>query len=136
MDERTDPLKFVSVTDPNISYVLAPWYITDFENVVEIGQELHHRLTYNPDETLVLIAHIDGQIKAYAIAYVRAKDVFIWQAKAVPGFGPNKAMFGMIELWARHKGFNKLSAQSKRRRGLCRLFGFRPSGTDELIKEI
>jgi hypothetical protein len=122
--------------DPRISFVLAPWYVTDFEDVVQIGEEVHHRLAEFPDDTLCLIASHKKQIQAILIAYARQKDVFVWQARAIPRFPLKNSMYSWLKRWAKKRGYNKLAAQSKRPRAICRMFGFRPSGNGEIIKEI
>lgn len=113
-------------TDPDISYVLYPWYVEVNQTKEEIGFELYTRLKNNPEETFIIVLSEGLIIRGFLVAYVRYNDVFIWQARTTrPQY--SKIGFNIIVKWAENLGKNKIRiiAGSKTlRRFFSRKYGF------------
>jgi hypothetical protein len=125
---------FVNTKDPSVSFRLLPWFVPADQDKVEIGAELEQRLKNSPDDTWVDIATEDGSVCGMVIGFKREEDVYVWQAKILPGFKCGKEMMRRITAWAKESGFSKLAARPLREDALKRRFGFKGHGL--LIKEI
>lgn len=129
-------MSIIKTQDPNVSIYLLPWYIEGDMTRFEIGVNLYERLINDPDNTFVSVAVDDNNVKAVLIAYVRDNDVFIWQAKAKPGFKGTREMFDDLIVWAKNKKKDRLATHSPRNKCVMRRWGFAGSDNNEIIKEI
>jgi len=133
-------MKVLRVTNPDAAITLTPWFVPVMQTREEICAILFNMMTDDPERTYVTIV-IDGQtIKGMAVTICRFNDAFIWQARS-NGLDRKTVdyMLGLIEQWARSKGFKRLSAYPNRNRRIWqRRWGFMLSQTNknEVYKEI
>ena len=78
---------------------LVPWFVPTGQNPIDMGWKLNQRLKDKPDDTLCLVAIEKNIIQAVLIAYVRRRDVWLWQAHGRNGFRFSKLMFNLLKSW-------------------------------------
>jgi hypothetical protein len=135
-ERQVGKMKFVRTTDPEISVYLIPWFIG---SPVEIGLELHRRMTQTPDDTCVLLAMKDNYIKALLIGYMEDGDLFVWQAHKSKDMDRPRLMFHELCVWGRSRGAKKarlISPDKRARRMYRKKYGFHNIGETEMEREI
>lgn len=133
-------MKILRTDNPDASLLLLPWYVEFDQTRAQIGLSLNERMKSQPDDILVLLITDDEaqKILGFAVSYIRYEDVFLWQAKH-SGLNRREVdeVFKTICLWAKNKGFNKISAIPNRNPKIWeRRWGFIKSINDEVVKEI
>lgn len=133
-------MEFLITKNPEVALTLIPWFVPLNQSREDIYLELRERLTDNPDETFVCVAIEDNLIKGMVVAYVRYKDVLIWQSR---NEGLSRSIvdfvFNGVCHWARSKGFDRVTTVPNRARKIwVRRWGFRESkeNKDEVFKEL
>ena len=124
--------------NPNIALMLVPWFVPVNQKIEDMMLELHGRLTSDPDDTFVCIAIEDNLIKGVVIAYCRARDVFIWQARnqGLTWATVDRVLDGLCR-WAKAKDFDRITTMPNRAAKLWeRRWGFRQQDSNILYKEI
>lgn len=90
------------------SMALVPWFVPTNQDPLDMGWKLHERLRENPDDTLCLIAIEKNIIQAILIAYVRKRDIWLWQAHARKGFRYPRLMFNLLKNWSKTRKRKKI----------------------------
>ena len=114
-------MKYIRVTNPDISLHLMPWYIADDETEIEVGMRLNDRMTDEPDDTYVLLAEDKGYLKAMLIGVLDGENLLVWQFKKTKDMNTPRQMEKKMYDWARKKGAIRIVLGSKDKR-LRRLY--------------
>jgi len=132
-------MRFLTTKNPDIAYILVPWYVPVNQSREDIFLETYERLKYTPDEMFVCLAVDNDVIKGMVMAFCRYNDVFLWQARS-EGLARkyvDRAFDGLC-LWAKSKGFDRIVTVPNRAAKLWqRRWGFKQQpNSNELYKEI
>lgn len=114
--------------NPEFVVKLLPWLTPSDQSLVDIMCELYERLKNKPDETFCCMATENNIGQALLIAGCRENDVGIWQARSRAGFKYQKLLLWLLSIWAKSKGYNKLTAgvsDGRRQRFFERKYGFK-----------
>ena len=132
-------MRFWITKNPRVALLLVPWFVPVSQSRKEIYVALCNRLIVLPDDTFVCLAIDEDRIKGVVIAYCRATNVFLWQARSegLASSYVDRAFNGLCH-WARAKGFNKITTVPNRAAKLWkRRWGFvEQPGSNTLCKEI
>ena len=130
-------MRFLKADNPNVALYLLPWFVPTNQNPIQMGWELHERLTDKPEDTFCLIALKGRIVQAILIAYKRKRDVWLWQAHGRKEFKYSKLCFDGLKHWARSIGRSKLRmGTDKRYRAYQRKWGFKKCRWDSNTMEI
>jgi hypothetical protein len=125
----------IRATDPMVSVYLLPYFMENDMHRIDIGTELFDRMTFKPDETLVLLSLEGINVMFFLVAYKTEDSVFIWQARANGHCEENKQILDAATEWSKSIGVNKLAFSSPRAKAICRRWGFVQDG-ELAVKEI
>lgn len=118
------------------SLALMPWFIPANQKPLDMGWELHERLRENPDDTLCLVAIEESIIQAILIAYVRKRDIWLWQAHSRKKFKFSKLMFNLLKNWGKTKKRKRLRMGTyEKKDAFQKRWGFQPCRWNENIME-
>ena len=87
---------------------LVSWFVPVEQNPIDMGWKLHERLREKPDDTLCLVAFEKNIIQAVLIAYVRKRDVWLWQGHTRKGFRFSTLMFNLLKNWSKMRNRKKI----------------------------
>jgi hypothetical protein len=134
------------ITDPDATLAMIPWFVPDEQPRIAIGCSLSEKMLNDPDDTLVLIATEDNNVRALSVSFVETnpdtgeRHVFIWQARTLPGFTQGKILMDSIGRWAIDKGIMRITTgmflPQRRINAFCRRYGFKRLKDHYLTKEI
>ena len=131
-------MMFCLPKNPNVALMLVPWFVPVNQKLEDMMLELYDRLKNDPDDTFVCLVIQDDLIKGMVIAYCRAMDVFIWQARnqGLARATVDRVLDGLYH-WAKAKGFGRITTIPNRAAKLWeRRWGFRQQDSNILYKEI
>ena len=118
------------------SLALISWFIPTNQNPLEMGWELHERLRENPDDIFCVVAIERNIIQAILIAYIRKRDVWLWQAHARKGFEYSKMIFNGLKIWSKLRKRKRIRmGVHEKRNAFQRRWGFKPCRWDKNIME-
>jgi hypothetical protein len=130
-------MRIYNAKDPDISLKLIPWFVPGNQTPIDIGWELHERLREKPDETFCSIAIENDTIQAVLIAYVRKREVWLWQAQSRSGFKYSKYIFEGLKHWSRSRGRKKIRMGTPtRHKAFERAWGFKKCRWDKNVMEV
>ena len=132
-------MRFWLPKNPDVALMLVPWFVPCGQCVEDMMLKLYDRLKYTPDDTFVCMVIEDDLIKGVVIAYCRARDVFIWQARnqGLTWATVDRVLDGLCR-WAKAKDFDRITTMPNRAAKLWeRRWGFRQQeNSNMLYKEI
>jgi len=123
--------------DESIAMRLIPWFLPANQTPLDMGWELHERLREKPDDTFCLVAIEKNIIQGMAIAYVRKRDVWLWQAHVRKGFKYTKMLFDGLKIWAKSKKRRKIRmGVFEKQDAFQRRWGFKPCRWEKNVFEV
>lgn len=132
-------MRLLNIKDPEFVIKLVPWFVSSSQSRQDIMCELYQRLKDKPDETFVCMAIENNIGQALLVAGCREDNVGIWQARARAGFGYQKLLLYLLSVWAKSKGYTKLTAgvsDKRRQKFFERKYGFKMCGEGMMEKSL
>jgi len=122
--------------DERIAMRLIPWFVPYKQDPMYMGWELHERLRENPNDTFCIVAIEKSIIQAILIAYVRKRDIWLWQAHTRKGFEYSKMIFNGLKIWSKLRKRKRIRmGVHEKRNAFQRRWGFKPCRWNKNIME-